>query len=174
MSKDPHPLVQENRLLLDQAVHLVETLETRVYANNAVPPFNSGVGMHIRHILDFYTCFLSGMDSGCIDYDRRLRKPDVETDPAAALAGIRAVWKQLESVGEVDREILSKNDDGGHRNPEACFSPSSPGRELQFLASHTVHHYAMIAMILMHQGIRTPKTFGIAPSTLAHRAAAEA
>jgi hypothetical protein len=47
-------------------------------------------------------------------------------------------------------------------------------RELQFLLSHTVHHYALMALILRLQGFNPAAEFGVAPSTLQHweRAAA--
>jgi hypothetical protein len=66
----------------------------------------------------------------------------------------------------MDTPIQIKNDDGGHRDAASVFSPSTIGRELQFLASHTVHHFAIMAMILRLQDIHPPADFGIAPSTL--------
>ena len=50
--------------------------------------------------------------------------------------------------------------------------PSSVGRELQFLVSHTVHHYALIRLLLEDHGIYAGEEFGVAPSTLAHQRAA--
>jgi hypothetical protein len=41
-------------------------------------------------------------------------------------------------------------------------------RELGMLLSHTVHHYALIAMLLRARGIEPPADFGVAPSTRAH------
>jgi len=46
--------------------------------------------------------------------------------------------------------------------------PSSMGRELQFLLGHTVHHSALIVMIIDGIGLSIPDGFGIAPSTLRH------
>ena len=46
------------------------------------------------------------------------------------------------------------------------WAPSSVARELQFLVSHTVHHYAVIAAMLRPQGIEPGVDFGVAPSTL--------
>jgi hypothetical protein len=47
---------------------------------------------------------------------------------------------------------------------------SSVAREIEFLHSHTVHHYAVIAR-LMPDSVKLNK-FGVAPSTLRFRAAA--
>jgi hypothetical protein len=43
---------------------------------------------------------------------------------------------------------------------------------LQFLLSHTVHHFALMALILRAQGADPGDDFGVAPSTLEHRRAA--
>ena len=45
------------------------------------------------------------------------------------------------------------------------WSTSSVERELQFLSSHTVHHYALIAVILRLNGVQPEEGFGVAPST---------
>ena len=47
---------------------------------------------------------------------------------------------------------------------------SSLGRELQFLLGHTVHHNAIVAMILDRHGIELPQGFGVAASTQRHMA----
>jgi hypothetical protein len=39
-------------------------------------------------------------------------------------------------------------------------------RELRFLVSHTIHHYALIAVILKLQGFDCGPDFGVAPSTI--------
>ena len=49
--------------------------------------------------------------------------------------------------------------------------PTSPGRELAFVLSHTVHHNALIRVMVKLLGADVPADFGYAPSTLAHRKA---
>jgi hypothetical protein len=51
---------------------------------------------------------------------------------------------------------------------------STACRELQALRSHTIHHFAVIAMALHAWGIAADPDFGVAPSTLAARATAKA
>ena len=46
------------------------------------------------------------------------------------------------------------------------WTASSLDRELQSLISHTVHHYALIAMLLRVSGRQPAADFGVAPSTL--------
>ena len=47
---------------------------------------------------------------------------------------------------------------------------SSISRELQVLSSHTVHHFALIAMTLRMHGVEIDSDFGMAPSTLRYLA----
>jgi hypothetical protein len=51
---------------------------------------------------------------------------------------------------------------------EDGWSQSTVGRELQYLLSHTIHHYAIIGSILRAQGREPGPDFGVAPSTLRH------
>jgi hypothetical protein len=46
-------------------------------------------------------------------------------------------------------------------------------RELQFLASHTVHHYALIAHLARDRGVGVAPEFGVAPATLDYWASQE-
>lgn len=160
-------MVNENIGILTQAEKLITDLDEALYADNRLPPFQSGVGKHIRHVLDFYQAFLSA-ENGRIDYDRRERSVAVESDRMQAVKAIRHIIQRLESVRDADRKVMSNNDDGGRRKPEHTFSISSIGRELQFLASHTIHHFAIIAMVLIQQGYTPPEDFGVAASTLTH------
>jgi hypothetical protein len=50
----------------------------------------------------------------------------------------------------------------------SCWCRSTVARELQFLLSHTIHHYALIALVLRLQGFTTGEEFGVNPSTLRH------
>ena len=160
-------LILENLAALQQAVDLIEQITDDQYTSNEHPIFSSGVGKHVRHILDFYAAFLNA-ENDRVNYDTRQRSPDVETSRKAAVDKIRETMDALKSVAHPDAHLVSKNDDCGERDPAIEYSPSSVGRELQFLASHTVHHYAIVAMILHSLGVTIPKDFGIAPSTLAY------
>jgi hypothetical protein len=57
-----------------------------------------------------------------------------------------------------------------HRSETAVdlWCPSSGLRELEFLQSHAIHHYALIAQRLSAVGFAVPEDSGVAPSTLEH------
>ena len=50
-------LIQTNVTWLRQAIDLVEKLDDAVFATK--------VGAHLRHIAEFYECFLNGLETAC-------------------------------------------------------------------------------------------------------------
>ena len=59
-------------------------------------------------------------------------------------------------------------DSGGYELGDP-FLMSSVGRELLTLSTHTIHHFALIAITLRAHGVAVDPDFGVAPSTLRHR-----
>ena len=170
MSADQHP-AGVNILYLEQGAELIRRLGDEAYASDGEPPSRGGVGAQFRHCLDFYDCFLDGVGDGRIDYNRRQRDTRVESDRAHALKKVEQICERLRRLeGDAATRSLSVRAEQGSGSA-AEWSPSSAGRELQFLVSHTVHHYALIALMLRLQGFdiaREHPDFGVAPSTLAH------
>lgn len=158
-----------NVYLLEQGLSLLAKIDDRLYLEAPAKIAKSGVGCHLRHCLDFYSGFLRGVEAGKIDYDLRERNELIETDRLAAAAKIEATINDLDSLPLADdrRDLLVKLE-GGHAQDSSAWSFSSINRELQFLLSHTVHHYALIAMLLKLQGFEPAPDFGVAPSTLKH------
>ena len=66
-----------------------------------------------------------------------------------------------------DRALMVRMEDAGP-TPD-CWMSSSLARELQMLSSHTIHHFALIAMTLRAHGVELDADFGVAPSTLRAR-----
>jgi len=157
------------QLALEQAVELCATLDEESFAL-PIAPVTSSIGAHLRHALDFVQAFLRGFESGRVDYDARVRDERLERDPARALEVLRSLVTRLDALpaGSHGRALAIRHeappgtplDEGWHR--------SSVARELDFLASHTVHHYALVALALRLRGIEPHPEFGVAPSTIAH------
>ncbi len=163
-------LVDRNRELIDQGIRLLRGLPNDAYA--ATPRAGSlapALGPHFRHCLEFYLCFLDGLEHRLIDYDARARRAEIERDRELAIGQLAAVAERL---GRIDREALDApvalRDAGSVEAGGGTRLASSVGRELLFLASHTVHHYALIALALRLGGHPVPSGFGVAPSTLEH------
>jgi uncharacterized damage-inducible protein DinB len=163
-------LAEGNVAFLQQGVELIERLTDDQFA---VPPSafqRGGVGPHFRHILDHYDCFLDGLERGRVDYDARHRDARTERERSVALARIAEICRRLRGLdprlasAPIQATLLCAEPPG----TRPLWSATSVVRELQFLASHTVHHYAVIAAMLRPQGVEPGADFGVAPSTLVY------
>lgn len=158
-------LIRDNCDFLQQGIDLLERHGPESYVYADLQCFGSSIGSHMRHVLDHYNSLVDGIASGIVDYDDRERRTAVETKLAEGLALAR---ETIDRLGCLDANLERKVEvivSANTRGREAA-SHSTVGRELQFLASHTVHHYALIAIASRMQGIHPEDTFGIAPSTL--------
>ncbi|RMG43532.1 MAG: DinB family protein [Acidobacteria bacterium] len=158
-------LIGRNVEVLRQGEALIRSLDAATYSR-PIPGQRATVGAHFRHGIDFYERFFAGIGDRRVDYDRRRRDAAEETDPQRALARIRRTVHSLRELRDIGTEtpLLVRAESGS--DPERAWQPSSVGRELQFLLSHTVHHFAIVALVLRSWGCAVPETFGVAPSTL--------
>jgi uncharacterized damage-inducible protein DinB len=159
-----------NRTLLEQGAAALERLSCEQYSGARAR--HSSVGAQFRHILDHYAALFEGIARGRVNYDARERDRTLEQDPAAAVAAARCWIVALEGLdaGVADRHLVVHSDSGD--GPGALdWRESTVGRELQFLASHTVHHFALIKLLLEWHTVALDDEFGMAPSTRAHMAA---
>jgi hypothetical protein len=160
--------VADNVAVLRQATDLLARVEPCLYAAAGPRPGWGGAGSHVRHCLDFYACFLAGLPAGRIDYNARERNEMVAKDPAAARALIERVTDALEALParSAVAAVRVRAEGAGDPADPASWSRSTVARELQFLVSHTIHHYALVAMTLRLRGFEPGEEFGVAPSTL--------
>lgn len=166
--------------VLEQGLALLERIDDGLYAGARGLPVKSGVGGHVRHCVDFFQSFLAGVPSGRIDYDRRERDELVERDREFAATKLRIIISELRSLplDAVETRLLvsleaetNETDVTGETNgtgDSSRWCGSTIARELQFLMSHTVHHYALVALTLRLRGFEPGEWFGVAPSTLKH------
>ena len=159
-----NPLTSDCLAVLQQGAALLETLDETLYGVPRNLPVRSGVGVHFRHCLEFYDNFLAGVATGRVDYQRRERDPQAETDRAFALTKIAITIDALENLPVADgaTALLVRVEDSAADS----WCQSSLSRELQSLLSHTIHQYALIALMLRLQGVEPEASFGVAPSTL--------
>lgn len=162
--------ILDNLLVLEQGKNLLDRLDDASYRRALRPVFNSGIGAHMRHNLDLFACFLEGLDTGCIDYGSRRRNHVLEQERHAGLAEIARVSHALRALAEAGaaawpETLLVRRE----ADEQAEAVRSSCERELDFLLSHTIHHYAIVAILCRLQDIEVPGNFGVAPSTLRFR-----
>lgn len=164
-----HGLIGDNVLLLQHGIELLGRLGDEEYT--AVDAgTKSGLGGHFRHILDHYSCFLAGAEPCAVDYEGRTRDPRIETIRAEAVRKTEEIIAALETWEGRDLSAATRvRLDGFTAEGKDAWSLSSLERELQFLVSHTVHHFALIGYILKLRGMKLDEDFGVAPSTLRYR-----
>lgn len=130
---------------------------------------NASIGEHLRHSVEHFTVLLDGLALGIIDYDARKRNPDLERRPLALISALRAISAQL----------LVFDDDAMSRplavrmlfapNTEKLDVPSTLGRELGFVASHAIHHIAIVKLRMQSLGASLPMEYGVGHATMLHR-----
>ena len=162
-------LISTNVAWLKQALSLVQQLDDVRFSSSPPGLAPHRVGSHLRHVLEFYQCFLDGLATSRIDYDARKRDESIERRRQSATTSIRSIISLLEEVSsfEEDWELSVRMEDAD----ADVYLISSVGRELQALSSHTIHHFALIAITLRVHGLEVDPDFGMSPSTLRYQAA---
>ena len=145
-------MIQANIRLLRQAETLLGEIDDSLHLK---------IGGHIRHILEFYECFLDGVEYARIDYDARKRDASVERSRTVAIARICVIIDNMQTMPALRDDYAVQVGPG---------MLSSVARELDVLSSHTVHHFALIAVILRNNGLEVDDDFGVSPATLRYRA----
>ena len=151
--------------LLGELASIVGELPTEVYSSRFAAPHSGSIGEHVRHCLDHVSSLLLASDEQVLSYDHRQRGTATEVDPREAVRQMRQMQDALEcwaarSLDEPIR-VASLVSAGG----EAVVGWSTLGRELAFVLSHTIHHQAIIGLLLASCGYAVPNRFGHAPST---------
>lgn len=160
-------LWEENERLLMRLAALAGELTAEDYRADHPDLAGQSVGTHLRHALEHYQAFLRGLAKGRIDYADRPREAALEQDPALAAERVDRIRAELQTaVREAPEELWLVPELSERRAGQGGTLPSGFDRELAFLASHTVHHMALIRLLLAERGIRLEASFGVATATL--------
>jgi uncharacterized damage-inducible protein DinB len=149
---------------LDQLADAIRPLTTNEYTARDWRT-SGNIGAHVRHCLDHVSALEYGMVTGDVCYDRRERNTVVELDPRLGHSRLRRASARFSAYGDRLLEqpvtlIAQIGSDGA-----SIRVPSTSGRELAFVISHTIHHSALIAVLLEHAGRDVPDRVGLAPTT---------
>ena len=158
-------LIDTNILALEEGAKLLSVLKVDQYTEGFKPAFQSTIGAHFRHVLEHYRCFFNQMDSGRFCYDERERDGALECDHAYANQTINQL---IELFATLDHDKFDQPytvDDEQSQGPVI----TNLQRELLFLQSHTVHHYAIIGAMTRAFGNMPADDFGVAIATRSHQ-----
>ncbi|WP_257294661.1 DinB family protein [Endozoicomonas sp. YOMI1] len=170
-----HNACQCNEQLLSELIQAIEKLPANNYQKSATPDSAQTIGAHVRHIIEFYQCFLSGLDSRYINYDNRNRDPECERNVSSAVDALLSIKARLVKLtkntwSKINLTLNANTDTNG----SVIKVETSVVRELLYLQCHTTHHMSIINLLLQQLGNQPPKNFGVATSTLIYRKQQEA
>ena len=149
--------------------HLAEALDRltdQQYTVSCITLSGSSIGQHVRHVVEFFQCLLSGYDMGVVNYDSRHRNQKIATDIAYGQECLSAI---TDNISQADKPMALYAGFGGEG--QSSILSTTYFRELFYNIEHTIHHMALIRI-----GIREvsetelPPEFGVAPSTLKYQA----
>lgn len=163
-SKLDQRLLESNISTLGEGAELIRLLEADQYVQGFKPAFQSTIGAHFRHVLEHFRCFISQMPSGQFCYDKRERDQLLECDAEYALKTIAGLRNSISLISAHDASKGFVIEDEQASLPVV----TTLNRELLFLQSHTVHHYAIIGAMTRAFGNQPDQDFGVAIATRVH------
>jgi uncharacterized damage-inducible protein DinB len=149
---------------LGQLADAIRPLGAREYTSRTLRSSGS-IGAHVRHCLDHVSALERGIVAGEVCYDTRERDTIVERDPRLGDSRLRRASARLAGYDNalIDRPlrlVAQVTADG-----TSVQVPTTVGRELAFVISHTIHHCALVAVLLEQAKRDIPTRFGLAPTT---------
>lgn len=127
----------------------------------------ANIGQHMRHVFDHMLAIKAAIEDGLVDYDRRDRGNEVETDRlmASQQLSLLRLWIQTEDFDNRKVAVASEIDCD---NTQRMRFDSNLNREILYVINHTIHHAAHIKLVLAQFGINLPEHIGIAPGTASY------
>ena len=163
--------IEGNQNALEELKGVLEIIDDSSFIQN-LKPFQGSPGMHCRHILQHYQNLFAGLQQGDICYDNRPRNSLLEKERSHALEVLQQQYLALASLREpsiatppltLKVRVHCNSDSADIRQSTTLV------RELLFLQSHTIHHLALLRVMLVQMGHDIPEHTGIAPATLYHQ-----
>lgn len=162
-------LIDENQLVLLVLRNEIQALAPKRYAEEIDDLGGSTIGRHCRHIGEHYDALFpalapalqrSASPTGSVaylEYDSRQRCGQFETCRDFAMQRLSGLSERLEKLRSLppNTALRMRCIAGDNHTPVA--SETTLARELVFLVAHTVHHGAVIALLMSRFG-RTPDT----------------
>jgi hypothetical protein len=148
---------------LDELTELLSQLSDEEYSEPCFELSGASIGEHTRHIVEMFQCLNRNYDSGIVNYDKRDRNKQIQTDTNFA---IQMILNVKNNISKENKNIeLEQLIDG-----ESIQIQSNYFRELLYNLEHCIHHQALIKVaILKSEKITVDSNFGVARSTIEYR-----
>lgn len=149
-----------------QLSETIRQLTPSQYAQHCGNLGNNSIGQHVRHIIELFQCLEAGYPDNSVNYEKRKRDANIETNKEVALQLLQDIHDNL---NKPDKELILYASYDEHSD-EPVSIPTNYYREIAYNLEHTIHHMALIRVgILEISDIRLPEEFGVASSTVKHR-----
>lgn len=124
------------------------------------------IGQHVRHIIEMFQCLDAGYEQGEVDYEKRKRDKQIETDKDFATFILKEISRQISRENKT-LYLLTYYDELQEK-PEKI--STNYFREIAYNLEHTIHHMALIRVGLRELGdLSVDDSYGVASSTLKYR-----
>ncbi len=160
-------MVKQGIYYLQDLQWFLKTISQEFYTQkNPLFSFDSSIGSHCRHVIEFYTQFLNFYSTNEINYDDRQRDLSIETELKTAIVkldNIQNILANTDFVFEKQLELVNNH----------ALTTTTIGREINYLAEHNVHHLAIIRLMAeaLNFSFADLPNFGIAHATQVARMA---
>ena len=159
-------LKQPIQQVFAQLSETLNQLSNEEYIRSSRILLNATIGQHVRHIIELFQCLEKGYDEGIVNYEKRKRDYQIETNKELAAALLKAVYQNIERP---NKEIILEAEDY-YDTMEIVSIPSNYYRELAYNLEHTIHHMALIRVGVNEvSSVKLPGEFGVAYSTVKYR-----
>ena len=155
--------------VLEQLRNSISHMSNQEFTSPVISLNGSTIGQHCRHTIEFFTCLMDGYHSGRLDYDKRERKIEIESDTETSIDTIDSIILWLQGT-QSDRPLtidITYDEDGvEHDTLNTTYF-----RELVYNIEHAIHHMALIKVGIREICPEVPidDSYGVAVSTLRYQ-----
>lgn len=154
--------------IIRQLENVLSSIDVTQYTQPLAVFNGSSLGQHVRHTIEFFQCFIEGLENDVIDYDARKRDMQIENDIAYTLTCLTNISAKIFEISDAKKSLLMATY-YDEVIPEMVVS--NVQRELVYLIEHSIHHFALIRIGVQENfpEIFLPCDFGVAYSTIKYR-----
>lgn len=144
----------------------IDQLTNEQYSQPVDALSNATIGQHVRHIIELFMCLENGYREGVVNYEKRKRDHDIETNKAFAVQLLHTIVAGLDKPNKTLMLEAGYDD----LSEDVIAIETNYLREVVYNLEHTVHHMALIRVgITALSEITLAEGYGVASSTIKYR-----
>ncbi len=152
--------IKEN---FNETISLLNNLDNKSYTYCHQELSNATIGEHVRHIIEMYQSLLNNYENGIVNYDKRERNLNIQTEIEYAINCITLISSEIDKP---NKELILQQ---GIEIINFSIATNYE-RELIYNLEHSIHHQALIKVaVLKNSAIQLSENFGVAKSTIEYR-----